>query len=70
MNIKRIFTLLLLNFLLIGCKDAYINQLNPMSIHQETKASSDVASMQRGENPMNRPSYEEYQESIEPKYKN
>jgi len=67
MNRKLIFTLLLLNLLLIGCKDAYINQTNPISIHQETKAGADVASVQRGENPMNRPSYEEYQESIETK---
>lgn len=64
MNIKLIFTLLLLNFLLTGCKEAYIQQ---DIFHNKTKASSDVASMQRGENPMKRPSYEEYQESIETK---
>jgi len=48
------------NLLLVGCKDAYIKQQNPMSPHLETKASSDVSMMQRGENPMDRPSYDEY----------
>ncbi|HHS92459.1 MAG TPA: hypothetical protein ENK82_03870 [Campylobacterales bacterium] len=63
-NTKTIFSIFLL-LLITGCKDAYIKQQNPISPHLETKASSDVSMMQRGENPMNRPSYDEYQESIE-----
>lgn len=57
---KLLVTILMFNLLLVGCKDAYIKQQNPMSPHLETKASSDVSMMQRGENPMDRPSYDEY----------
>lgn len=61
--INKIFILITM-LLFIGCKDAYIHQQDIFSNHLETKASSDVATMQRGQNPMKRPSYEEYQESI------
>ena len=68
-NISIISLLSLVALLFLGCKDAYINQNNPFSIEQRTKASADVTTMQRGENPMNRPSYEEYKDSIESKPK-
>ena len=68
-KLKLLSHLLTTALLFLGCKDAYINQNNPFSIEQRTKASSDVTTMQRGENPMNRPSYEEYKDSIESKPK-
>jgi len=64
---KLLLTIFILNILLVGCKESYITQQNPFSgnDHAATKASSDVMMMQKGQNPMNRPSYEEYIESIE-----
>lgn len=59
-NNKVALILFSLPFILISCKDAYIKQQNPLSPHLETKASSDVSMMERGENPMDRPNYDEY----------
>jgi len=60
MPLSVIFTILISTFYLTTCKDAYVKQQNPMSPHLETKASSDLSMMQQGENPMDRPSYDEY----------
>ncbi len=58
--------LILMSILIfLGCKTAYIQQRDPFSNQLETKASTDVSTLQKGQNPMRRPSYEEYQKSIQ-----
>ena len=58
-----------LTLLVLGCQNAYQHQsvLNPIGVQVSSSAQRDVETMSRGENPMARPSYEEYQESIEDK---
>ncbi len=65
----KILILFSITFVLIGCQDAYQRQsvLNPIGIQVSDSAQRDVETMSRGENPMARPSYQEYQESIEDK---
>jgi len=69
MTIKHIVSISLFTFLFIGCQDAYQRQsvLNPIGIQVSNSAQRDFETMSRGENPMARPSYQEYQESIEDK---
>lgn len=65
----KISTIIFINFLLIGCQDAYQRQsvLNPMGVFISNSAQKDVDSVSRTQNPMTRPSYHEYKELIEDK---
>ena len=65
----KILILFSITFLLIGCQDAYQHQsvLNPIGVQISNSAQRDVDAVDRGENPMARPSYQEYQEAIEDK---
>jgi hypothetical protein len=69
MSIKYIITLTLFSFFFIGCQDAYQRQsaLNPMGVFMSNSAQKDVDSVSRTQNPMTRPSYNEYKESIKDK---
>jgi hypothetical protein len=64
-----VFSILLL---FIGCtktgdKYMYDRQVNPFhSNGYHTKGEADLNTLQNGENPMKRPSYDEYQNSINP----
>ena len=71
MTTKQIITITLLGVILQGCttyKSEYDNQsffgINP---NYATSAERDNNSVYRTQNPMARPSYEEYQESIKDK---
>ena len=71
MTTKQIITIALLGVLLQGCttyKNDYDNQsffgINP---NYSTSAERENNSIHRAQNPMARPSYEEYRESIDKK---
>ena len=61
--------LTLFTFFFIGCQDAYQRQsvLNPIGVQISNSAQRDVDLVNRTENPMARPSYEEYRDSIKDK---
>jgi len=69
MSRKQIIKIALFSFLFFGCQDAYQRQspLNPLGIFISNSAQRDVDSVSRSENPMDRPSYREYQDSIKDK---
>ena len=69
MSFKQIIKIALCSFLFFGCQDAYQRQsvLNPIGIQVSNSAQRDVHSVSRTQNPMDRPSYREYQDSIEDK---
>ncbi len=43
-------------------KNMYTEQYNIFNTHTETSAENNVKTMQEGENPMKRPSYDEYRQ--------
>jgi len=63
---KKTVTLLLLSLTLVGCQWAY-EQENIFDGHLSTQTERDNSAIQRGENPIRRPTYDEYRESIEDK---
>jgi hypothetical protein len=65
----KISIIIFITFLLIGCQDAYQRQsaLNPIGVFISNSAQKDVDLVSRTQNPMTRPSYSEYKESIEDK---
>ena len=66
MRSKKIITILLLSLTLVGCQWAY-EQENIFDNHLSTQTERDNARMSQGENPMSRPTYDEYKESINDK---
>ena len=48
----------------LGCnKDMYDRQVNPFNLNgHHTKGEADLTTLQNGENPMKRPSYNEYKQ--------
>jgi hypothetical protein len=65
----KISIIIFINFLLIGCQDAYQRQsaLNPIGVFISNSAQKDVDLVSRSQNPMTQPSYSEYKKSIEDK---
>ncbi len=63
---KKTITILLLTLTLVGCQWAY-EQENIFDNHLSTQTERDNARISHGENPMARPTYEEYRESIDNK---
>jgi len=51
----------------IDYKGMYDNQTNIFDLHMQTQGENEQNSIQRGENPISRPTYDEYRESIEDK---
>ena len=66
MSAKKAFTTLLLSLALTGCQWAY-EQENIFDGHLSTQTERDNKSIERGESPMKRPTYDEYRESIDDK---
>jgi len=69
MLIKHIITLTLFTSFFIGCQEAYQRQslVNPIGVFISNSAQRDVDLVNRSENPMARPSYEEYRDLIKDK---
>jgi len=64
MSIKQISTIAILSVTLVGCQWAY-EQENIFDGHLSTQAERDNEAIKRGENPMDRPSYDEYKETMD-----
>ena len=70
--IKKLFIVISILLFFIGCskasyKDMYDRQSNPFhSNGYHTKGEADLTTLQNGENPMKRPTYDEYQNTINP----
>jgi len=64
---QKVILLMAIVFLFVGCsdknnKDMYGRKYNIFDTHLPTSAENDYRSVQNGENPMKRPSYDEYRE--------
>ena len=63
-NMKKLFLIISL-LLFLGCsqkdyESMYQENFNPFEIHSNSSAQGKYETIQNGENPMNKPSYDEY----------
>lgn len=65
----KLLAILLIAVNLTGCRWAY-EQENLFDGHLGTESERDYATVKRGENPIQKPSYEEYRESIHDQERN